>query len=33
MNEDIDRQIRELFTIFDEDGNGYIDKYELMKTF
>ena len=33
VNDDIDRQIRELFTIFDEDGNGFIDKFELIKTF
>ena len=33
VDADIDRQIRELFTIFDEDGNGFIDKFELIKTF
>lgn len=33
VDADIERQIRELFTIFDEDGNGFIDRHELMKTF
>jgi len=33
MNEEIKTDIRELFKIFDEDGNGQIDRYELIKTF
>ena len=33
IKEDIERQIRELFQLFDEDGNNKIDKKELMKTY
>lgn len=33
INQEIDREIRQLFTIFDEDNNGYIDQNELIKTF
>jgi len=33
MTEEIKTEIRELFKIFDEDGNGQIDRYELIKTF
>jgi len=31
--QEIDTEIRQLFSIFDEDGNGLIDKWELIKTF
>ena len=30
---EIETEIRQLFSIFDEDGNGLIDKFELIKTF
>ena len=33
ITDGIDREIRNLFKIFDEDGNGYIDEHELVKTF
>jgi len=33
INSEIEKEIRQLFSLFDEDGNGYIDKNELIKTF
>ena len=33
ISQQIEEEIRQLFRIFDEDGNGLIDKYELIKTF
>ena len=33
MNADIEREIRELFKIFDEDNSGDIDKFELIRSF
>ena len=31
--EEIKEEVEKLFNIFDEDKNGFIDKYELIKTF
>lgn len=33
IRDDMAKQIDELFTIFDENGDQRIDQYELMKTF
>lgn len=31
--DNIERDIKELFKIFDSDNNGHIDESELIKTF
>ena len=33
LQEEIKKEIATLFGIFDEDGSGDIDKYELMKAY